>query len=229
MMENRNIKRQFIYLLVDQSVIGVCVMNIDEYQKLQEANKRVYELLIDEEQKQKILSKMMGDEINFMIENLSPIEIKEQISDNLVNFCMSAKPSKDDANLLFVRFEKLTLENFFDKVTLSCDSGKEDALKEVLAKDPEALQKICDEFNAALKDHFITQFANQGVKITENDNMITISRSAESIQDPDKEVENIIRRSNNCNNSLAREHQTSTQNYMQADDKEDNRYSLEFR
>ncbi|STX27993.1 Uncharacterised protein [Legionella beliardensis] len=85
-------------------------MTADEYLKAQEANKKIYELARNEEERRAFLAKMMEMEMKFVEENVPLIKVNETINNQSLNFTLSPqnknKLDSDEAKTLFVKAKK---------------------------------------------------------------------------------------------------------------------------
>ncbi|MBI2786481.1 MAG: hypothetical protein HYX60_09365 [Legionella longbeachae] len=174
-------------------------MNSDEYIALQETNKKIFELS-QQEEKEKILTKMIEDEINFILKNIPPMT--EKVEDQLLNFNIIPETNQETSPIknkstLYERIEKITPHNFFERGRVTDLNGQpaDDEMKELLEKDPELMQKLCDMVNEYLKMQAMEAYENNpGYKISDNADFIEIKRTPQSIQNKDLEVENVVNR-----------------------------------
>lgn len=133
-------------------------MTPDEYLKIQEQNKKLYEVSSDK----KYLLAMIEAERSFLEGNTDPIKIEQTISGQQLHFSVNSPlkrkpdPESEDPHSIEVAYsievacEKITPANLFDKVSAKDMRGNSVDLRDLL-KDEQSRQAICDCLNAVMK------------------------------------------------------------------------------
>lgn len=181
-------------------------MTPEEYLKIQEANKKIYELAKTQEEKINFLARMMDAEIQFIKEKALQVSATANMDvvDSAVGFTAKSEVSEaskldNESKICELTCSKITPQNFFDKVKIEPSKNPDGMdIHKILKENPEILQQICDLTNEALKKSVKEMLNNQSdLAITEDDQQFKFKRSADLINDPDAEASDILTRAQN--------------------------------
>lgn len=128
-------------------------MSPEEYQSQQKAYQQLYEVVTDQAEKKAYLDKMINLERDFClahayrVDSMERPEIKavDPVSGQSVTATMDPKSVKSFG--LFKEVEKLTPENFRERVHSVKGSNGKSLTIEKLMENPEFIRRICDAFN----------------------------------------------------------------------------------
>jgi hypothetical protein len=186
-----------------------------DYLKLQDNNQKLYlsySLTKEIEKQNSLLEAMRTAEMDFIEDNIPPVAINGDIHGQSIQLSTKPKPEKVTPSvpeLLSVQFEKITPENFFDKVSAEDSTGTHvgtDKLKKLLGNNPEAIQKICDLLNLDMSLKLKQQFGNgKELELFETDTDIGFKQKPPIESAPDKEVANIVNRAQQWASSCLQE------------------------